>query len=117
MTASDAIPVAKIELRSHGPGPLRLVVHGDLEAASVPDFREVASAAVGVRALVIDLTDCTFLDSCGLGALIGVVRRVHGANGRVVISIGPESPVRQLLRHAGLDHLAPVLVHGSHASS
>ena len=81
------------------------------------EFRDVASATMGARALVIDLTDCSFVDSCGLGALVGVVRRVHGANGRVVVSIGTDSPLRQVLRHAGLNHLAPVLVHGSHAST
>lgn len=105
------------ELRSHGPGPLRLVVHGDLDAESAGDFRDAAAAAVGARALVIDLTECTFIDSCGLGAIIGVVRRVHGANGRVVISIREGSPLRQALRHAGVSHLAPVLVHGSHPST
>ena len=64
-----------------------LVAHvtGELDTYTVPDARRVFE---GLRAgpgsqVVVDLREVTFLDSSGLGALIGLYHRVEAAGGHL----------------------------------
>jgi anti-anti-sigma factor len=53
-----------------------LAVSGDLDIASSEKFvRSAQEAIAGRRPLIVDLTDCSFLDSSGLRAIL----QVHGA--------------------------------------
>ena len=56
---------------------------------------------------MIDLGGVPFIDSSGLGALIGLIRRVRESGGVVAVTLGRE-PVRKLLQVAGLDRVAPL---------
>lgn len=60
-------------------------VTGELDTYTVPDARRVFD---GLRAttgseVVVDLREVTFLDSSGLGALIGLYHRVSDAGGHL----------------------------------
>lgn len=83
---------------------------GTLEAATAAEFREEAASVCGSAHVVFDLSEVTFIDSCGLGALIGAIRRVREHGGRVVLC-SPRAPVTRLLRVVGMDRL--VTVHDS----
>ncbi len=48
---------------------------GELDAFTVGQFREALTDLGGANRLLIDLSGVPFLDSAGLGALIGGVRR------------------------------------------
>ena len=65
---------------------LRLV--GDLDLASAPEARTRLRQLVddGWRRVVLDLDSCDFVDSVGLGVLIGVRRRLGQVEGAMVIA-------------------------------
>ncbi len=87
---------------------------GTLDALSVSLFREVtADLASGTR-LTLDLSALSFLDSAGLGALIGAARRVNDTGGRVHL-VAPGEVVRRLLLDMGFERVAPVFVTASEA--
>jgi anti-sigma B factor antagonist len=82
-------------------------VVGDLDARSVVSFREgTALVARAGDPAVLDLTEVGFIDSVGLGALVGVVRRCHDAQLAVACCARPA--VAAALRCVGFDRLAPV---------
>lgn len=49
-----------------------LIVNGDLDLATAPEFKRRLLTAIhdGKSTVIIDLTDCTFLDSTGLNVLL-----------------------------------------------
>lgn len=57
--------------------------------------------------MVIDLRGVTFIDSSGLGALLGRYRQVTYGGGRVVLVGGPPQ-VRQVLELAGVTRTIPL---------
>lgn len=59
------------------------------------------------RGLVVDLANVTFMDSTGIGVLVGVWRRVHAASSALAIAV-PSPQVRRTLTTAGLDKILPV---------
>ena len=80
---------------------------GELDAFTVGQFREALSELAGVQALLIDLGGVPFLDSAGLGALIGGVRRAREAGGDVAV-YGARPAVARLLHTTGFDRVASV---------
>ena len=58
---------------------------GDIDAYSVGQFREALSGLAEVPRLLIDLSEVPFMDSAGLGALIGGIRRNRDHDGEIVV--------------------------------
>lgn len=59
-----------------GADRLVLVVIGDVDLAAAPDLRSALHAAArDGRPVLLDLSGCTFLDSVGVGLLLGASRR------------------------------------------
>ncbi len=79
---------------------------GDLDAFSASQFR-TAMELLGSRQLVIDLGGVPFVDSAGLGVLIGAVRRVHELGGEVAVAC-PRPALANLFHVTGVDRLVPV---------
>ena len=80
---------------------------GDLDAFTAGELREVAAGLRGAARVVFDLSDVPFIDSTGLGALIGGIRRLREAGGAVVVC-STRAPVVRLLRTVGLDRVVAV---------
>lgn len=80
---------------------------GELDAFTVGQFREALSEIGGPTQLLIDLSGVPFLDSAGLGALIGGVRRAREVGGDVAV-YGARPAVARLLHTTGFDRVAPV---------
>ncbi|MCL2394762.1 MAG: STAS domain-containing protein [Acidimicrobiaceae bacterium] len=77
---------------------------GELDAFTVSHLREaLAELAVSPR-LVIDLSGVTFVDSAGLGALIGGIRRTREMGGDVAVACDRPVLIR-LLRTTGFDRI------------
>ena len=77
-------------------------VRGDLDAVTASEFREAASGLSGHPRVVIDLSELGFIDSAGLGALVGAIRRIREADGEAVVC-SIRAPVIRLLRSIGLE--------------
>ena len=80
---------------------------GELDAFTVGQFRESLNDLGSSGRLLIDLSGVPFLDSAGLGALIGAVRRSREAGGDVAV-YGARPAVARLLHTTGFDRVASV---------
>jgi anti-sigma B factor antagonist len=80
---------------------------GELDAYTVNEFREALSSHAHVPRLLIDLSSVPFMDSAGLGALIGGIRRVREAGGDVAVACSRPTLTR-LLHTTGFDRIVPV---------
>lgn len=81
-------------------------VSGDLDVLTAPQLRECVASLVeqGRVDLIIDLRPTEFLDSSGLSALVGAVKRVRAEGGDLGI-ICPPGNVRRLIEVVGLDQV------------
>jgi anti-anti-sigma factor len=85
------------------------VVHvtGDLDLSTVPAFDAELEQSAGARHLVIELADCTFIDSSALRALVRAQKRTIEEGGTLAI-VAPSQPARRVLEVASLDRFVPV---------
>ncbi len=77
-------------------------VAGEVDVATAPMLRSRLDAAIdrGKPLLVVDLLSVTFIDSTGLGVLIGATKRVGGSGAmRLVVS---EPRILKLFEITGL---------------
>jgi anti-sigma B factor antagonist len=70
-------------------------------------LRSVVSPNVGTRGLVLDLSEVEFVDSVGLGALIGLIQRARVLGGAAALA-APGRSVERVLRTAGCDRIAAI---------
>jgi anti-sigma B factor antagonist len=80
---------------------------GELDAYSVAQFREAFSALADEPRVIVNLSGVQFMDSAGLGALIGGIRRIRESEGRVTIFSDREA-ITKLLHTTGFDRIVPV---------
>lgn len=81
-----------------------LLLAGELDVSSAPAMRRrlVEVLADGHVDLVADLSGVSFVDSSGLGILVGGVRRTRTRGGDLVLC-GLEGSVRDVVELTGLD--------------
>lgn len=91
-------------------GALVVSVEGDLDVQTAALFRAQVEAwldeASGAR-LVVDLRKAGFIDSTGLGALLGRYRRLR-RDGLDMAIVAPPPPAMAVLSMGGLASLVPV---------
>ena len=80
---------------------------GEIDAYTVAQFREQIGELALEPRLLIDLGSVPFMDSAGLGALIGGIRRIRDSDGEVVVACG-EGALARLLHTTGFDRIVPV---------
>jgi anti-sigma B factor antagonist len=81
---------------------------GELEAFTVDIFRQALADVVSSDCLLIDLSAVSFVDSAGLGVLIGGIRRTREKGGRVAVACGRPS-LACLLRRTGFERVVAVV--------
>jgi anti-sigma B factor antagonist len=77
---------------------------GELDAFTVSQFRQSLAELAPSPQLIIDMSGVPFVDSAGLGALIGGIRRTRELGGEVVVVCNRPSLVRTL-RTTGFDRI------------
>jgi anti-sigma B factor antagonist len=80
---------------------------GELDAYTVSQFREALGGLAEKQYLLIDLSAVPFMDSAGLGALIGGIRRAREAGGDVAVACSRPTLIR-LLHTTGFDRIVSV---------
>jgi anti-sigma B factor antagonist len=81
---------------------------GELDAFGASQFRQaLAELAVTGGLVLFDLTGVEFVDSAGLGALVGGIRRVRELSGAIAV-VCPKPRLAQLLHTTGFDRLVSV---------
>jgi anti-anti-sigma factor len=83
-----------------------LKLTGELDVATAPSLRDtvVQQISEGRTNLVFDCSDLEFIDSTGLGVLIGARARCLAANGSVSLT-GVQPALARLLTVTGIDGL------------
>lgn len=86
-----------------------LALVGQLDVATAPDFRQALQEAqyTGANRIVLDLASLEFLDSFGLGVILGGVKRATSHDGRLVIAGAPPR-VHQVFELAGIEAALPL---------
>lgn len=99
----------ELETRVQG-DTLYVRVRGDLDLMTAGTFREEVEAELertGVSRLVLNLAGLKFIDSSGLGAILGRFRRLQHRGGRLVLE-DPPPAIRPVLEMAGFYRLMEV---------
>src|ERR1044072_3114402 len=78
-------------------------VSGELDQSTAPELRTTLSGVLGeVGGVLVDLSDCAFIDSTGLSLLVETKRQLADESRRFGVCC-PEADVRRLLELTGID--------------
>lgn len=80
---------------------------GELDAFTVSKFRQALAEIAEEPRVLIDLSGVPFVDSAGLGALIGGIRRAREKGGDVAVACNRPTLTR-LLHTTGFDRIVTV---------
>lgn len=83
-----------------------ITVAGELDVVGGPDLRQCVLTEVraGRRRLVLDLTGVDFIDSFGLGVVVGALKRVRLLDGDLRLVV-PEPRIRRVFEVCDLDRV------------
>jgi anti-sigma B factor antagonist len=97
-----------VSSRTEGDRSVVCVV-GEVDVYTAPQLRERLSdlVAAGERHLVVDLSGVDFLDSTGLGVLVGGLNRVRGHGGSLALVCNTER-ILKVFRITGLTAVFPI---------
>jgi anti-sigma B factor antagonist len=86
-----------------------LEVGGEVDVYTAPKLRERLVELVdgGARHVVVDLGRVDFLDSTGLGVLVGALKRLRAAGGTFGLVCSKE-PLLKIFRITALDQVFPI---------
>ena len=94
---------------------LYAVPGGGIDHHTARPIREQIDDAVTDRMakrLVLDLSEVDFMDSAGLGLILGRLRHVSAGGGKLVL-LDPSADIMRILRLAGLDKQLAIVEGGS----
>lgn len=83
-----------------------LTVAGEVDIYTSPVLKNAlaAAAAEGCSKVVVDLNGVGFIDSSGLGVLVGALRRAREAGGELRV-VSAQEGIARILRITGLDRV------------
>lgn len=96
VSTHDGVPVAQ--------------VRGELDLSNVGQVRTAIVSAVTntTRALIVDLSELTYMDSRGVHLLFEIAERMVQTQQELIVVVPPPSPIRRLLAITHLDQAAQI---------
>jgi anti-anti-sigma factor len=93
-------------IESRGDGTRILRVAGELDLHTCPRFQEELQAAIEqpFKSLLVDLTDCDYLDSTAIHVLVQAQRSLNGRADKLALIV-PSPQLRRIFDLAGLDEV------------
>ncbi|MDH4140583.1 MAG: STAS domain-containing protein [Coriobacteriia bacterium] len=84
-------------------------LHGEVDVYTAPRLKESLTEQIesGCTNVLVDLEDVGFIDSSGLGVLVGALRRAKERSGGVRLVCTREN-VLKIFRITGLDKVFPI---------
>jgi anti-sigma B factor antagonist len=113
MPATPSADIPQFEINS-GPGPddvLVVRVAGEVDMSHEEELRgELRSAvAADARGIVVDLTECEFIDSSGIRALLLSREAQHAEDGAERLAVaGSSEQILRILSVMGIDRVIPI---------
>ena len=82
-----------------------VVVKGEIDVATSPELRRELTAlvALGARNITLHFDDVTFVDSSGLGVLVGTYKRLREEDNGSIRIVGAQPSVRKVFEITGLE--------------
>jgi anti-sigma B factor antagonist len=92
------------------PGVAVVAVRGEIDVATSPEMRHVLEELLEPRPglLIVDLSDVSFIDSTGLGALVEAVTAARAGGGDLQLVV-TQPHIMKLLELTGLDAVFTVV--------
>jgi anti-sigma B factor antagonist len=81
-----------------------VVVRGEVDVATSPQLRNELNSLIarGARDIVIEFADVSFVDSSGLGVLVGTYKRLREEGNGSIRIVGAQASVRKVFEITGL---------------
>ena len=91
-------------------GAATVTVRGEVDVYTAPRLRERLYAVVGDGAhrVVLDLAEMTFIDSTGLGVIVGTLKRLRERDGDLVLR-APSRSTKKVLEITGLTRIIEII--------
>ena len=82
-----------------------VVVRGEIDVATSPQLRNELNALVarGAQHITIEFGDVSFVDSSGLGVLVGTYKRLREEGSGSIRIVGAQPSVRKVFEITGLE--------------
>ena len=87
--------------------PVVIQVVGELDSFSAGELRAGIADVLGSQGAILDIRAVPFVDSAGLGAIVGGIRRLRDAGAGVALCCTRSSVLRLLLM-TGLDRIVAI---------
>ena len=97
-----------LTMKSRTPDPTTCIldIEGEVDVYTSPQLKQdlVHLAESGVKRVVINLSKVEYLDSTGLGVLIGGLKRLREAGGNLAL-VGPGMRIQRIFEITGLNKI------------
>ncbi len=105
-----------LDVHSDTPGFTVIAVGGEIDVYTAPKLRErlISLVEAGNCQLIVDMESVEFLDSTGLGVLVGGLKRVRAEDGWIDL-VCTQSRILRIFRITGLNKVFSI--HGSVADA
>jgi anti-anti-sigma factor len=98
-----------IDVASPSAGAVRVQVRGDLDLSTSPELGDaLLRELTDGKAVVLDLSEVTFIDSTGLNALFRALGACKSNGGALALSPNLPAQVSRVFQISGLDALLPI---------
>src|ERR1700740_760417 len=95
-----------LNVHSEPPGFTVIEVSGEIEGSTAPKLREklISLVEAGSYQLIVDMEGVEFLDSTGLGVLVGGLKRVRAHDGGIDL-VSTQGRILRIFRITGLNRV------------
>lgn len=109
VAVTDTVPTLRAdEIAGAHPVAVVLAVTGELDLVTISVLKDAVGRRLAPNAwVVLDLTELTFCDSTGLGALVGLHREAGAAGARLLLAAARRR-VADLFTLSGIDQVLSV---------
>jgi anti-sigma B factor antagonist len=109
-TAPDDAPLpGTVETTHHAPGLAVVRMRGEHDISTVPELTQALERAAAHSDVLVDLSECDFIDSSVIGLLIGTSKNLQERDEQLVVVIPAESTnVARVADMVRLSELMPV---------
>jgi anti-sigma B factor antagonist len=112
MSATPSADIPQFEIDSgQGPDDVHVVrIAGEVDMSHEEELRGELRAAVAAepKGIVVDLTECEFIDSSGIRALLLSRKAQHSEDGELLAIAASSEQILRILSVMGLDRVIPI---------
>lgn len=93
-----------------GPETCAIALAGELDLYTCPEFKQELMRVIGegARAIVVDLSATTFIDSTALGVLLRAMQHLRQRDSGTLSLVITDPSIRRIFEVTGLDRVFPI---------